>query len=50
MDQKSETPSSDSYLTFLGRIAANPIEAISNSFEQISVPNYLINNRDQLLL
>ena len=32
-------------LPFLGRIAAgNPIEAITGSFEQISVPNYLINN------
>ncbi len=35
-------------LPFLGRIAAgNPIEAITNSFEQISVPNYLINNSNQ---
>ncbi len=35
-------------LPFLGRIAAgNPIEAITGSFEQISVPNYLINNKDQ---
>ena len=34
-------------LPFLGRIAAgNPIEAITSSFEQISVPNYLINNKD----
>ncbi len=34
-------------LPFLGRIAAgNPIEAITGSFEQISVPNYLINNKD----
>ena len=33
-------------LPFLGRIAAgNPIEAITSSFEQISVPNYLINNK-----
>ena len=33
---------------FLGRIAAgNPIEAITGSFEQISVPNYLLNNRDE---
>ncbi len=33
-------------LPFLGRIAAgNPIEAITGSFEQISVPNYLINNK-----
>ena len=35
-------------LPFLGRIAAgNPIEAITNSFEQISVPNYLVNNKNQ---
>ena len=35
-------------LPFLGRIAAgNPIEAITGSFEQISVPSYLINNKDQ---
>lgn len=32
-------------LPFLGRIAAgNPIEAIANSFEQISVPDYLVKN------
>ena len=35
-------------LPFLGRIAAgNPIEAITGSFEQISVPNYLINKKDE---
>ena len=35
-------------LAFLGRIAAgNPIEAITGSFEQISVPSYLINNKDE---
>ena len=35
-------------LPFLGRIAAgNPIEAITNSFEQISVPNYLVGNKNQ---
>ena len=34
-------------LPFLGRIAAgNPIEAITGSFEQISVPNYLINGKE----
>jgi len=39
--QETEVP-------FLGRIAAgNPIEAITGSFEQISVPNYLINNKDE---
>lgn len=32
-------------LPFLGRIAAgNPIEAIANSFEHISVPDYLVKN------
>tara|TARA_B100001559_G_C16222223_1_gene493963 strand:- start:101 stop:703 length:603 start_codon:yes stop_codon:yes gene_type:complete len=35
-------------LPFLGRIAAgNPIEAITESFEYISVPNYLVNNKDE---
>jgi len=35
-------------LPFLGRIAAgNPIEAITGSFEQISVPNYLLNSKDE---
>jgi repressor LexA len=35
-------------LPFLGRIAAgNPIEAITGSFEQISVPNYLVNDKDE---
>ena len=35
-------------LPFLGRIAAgNPIEAITGSFEQISVPNYLLNGKDE---
>ena len=35
-------------LPFLGRIAAgNPIEAITGSFEYISVPNYLVNNKDE---
>ncbi len=39
---------SEKNLPFLGRIAAgNPIEAITGSFEQISVPNYLINNKDE---
>ena len=44
-----ELPRSDeSDLPFLGRIAAgNPIEAITGSFEQISVPNYLINGKDE---
>tara|TARA_Y100000589_G_scaffold320569_1_gene350641 strand:+ start:41 stop:658 length:618 start_codon:yes stop_codon:yes gene_type:complete len=38
----------NSLIPFLGRIAAgNPIEAITGSFEQISVPNYLINSKDE---
>ena len=38
----------DKPLPFLGRIAAgNPIEAITGSFEQISVPNYLLNSKDE---
>ena len=35
-------------IPFLGRIAAgNPIEAVTGSFEQISVPNYLLSNNDE---
>ena len=35
-------------LPFLGRIAAgNPIEAITGSFEKVSVPTYLINKKDE---
>ena len=35
-------------IPFLGRIAAgNPIEAITGSFEQISVPNFLLDNKDE---
>ena len=38
----------ESDIPFLGRIAAgNPIEAITGSFEQISVPNYLLNTNDE---
>ena len=46
---KNNSISSDKTdLPFLGRIAAgNPIEAITGSFEQISVPNYLIDNNDE---
>lgn len=33
---------------FLGKIAAgNPIEAITSSFEQVSVPDYLVNSTDE---
>ena len=45
---KSSVNENEKNLPFLGRIAAgNPIEAITGSFEQISVPNYLINNKDE---
>ena len=38
----------ESNIPFLGRIAAgNPIEAITGSFEQISVPNFLLDNREE---
>ena len=46
--RKNNTESDKTNLPFLGRIAAgNPIEAITGSFEQISVPNYLINNKKE---
>ena len=46
--KKNPIESDETNLPFLGRIAAgNPIEAITGSFEQISVPNYLINNREE---
>lgn len=39
-----KNPSNFNKIPFLGRIAAgNPIEAISNSFDQITIPDYLIN-------
>ena len=45
---ENQTENEETYLPFLGRIAAgNPIEAITNSFEQISVPNYLVDNKNQ---
>ena len=45
---KSSETINETEIPFLGRIAAgNPIEAVTGSFEQISVPNYLINNRDE---
>ncbi len=38
----------ESNIPFLGRIAAgNPIEAITGSFEQISVPNFLLDNKEE---
>ena len=46
--RKSRIETDKTNLPFLGRIAAgNPIEAITGSFEQISVPNYLINNKKE---
>jgi len=46
--RKNNIETNKSNLPFLGRIAAgNPIEAITGSFEQISVPNYLINNKKE---
>ena len=46
--RKSRIETDKTNLPFLGRIAAgNPIEAITGSFEQISVPNYLINNNKE---
>ena len=46
--RKSSIETDKTNLPFLGRIAAgNPIEAITGSFEQISVPNYLINNKKE---
>ena len=47
-DEKSINKNNESDIPFLGRIAAgNPIEAITGSFEQISVPNYLLNSNDE---
>ena len=38
----------ESLVPFLGRIAAgNPIEAISGSFEQITVPDFLLDNKSE---
>ena len=46
--RKNSIETDKTNLPFLGRIAAgNPIEAITGSFEQISVPNYLINNKKE---
>ena len=47
-DKNNIINNDETELPFLGRIAAgNPIEAVTGSFEQISVPNYLVNNRDE---
>ncbi len=46
--KNNSTNTLETDIPFLGRIAAgNPIEAITGSFEQISVPNYLITNKDE---
>ena len=46
--ENNEAQRDEIQVPFLGRIAAgNPIEAITGSFEQISIPNYLINNNDE---
>ena len=43
-----EEKKNDTLTPFLGKIAAgNPIEAISGSFEQISVPNFLLDNKSE---
>ena len=48
VNEKEKEKEKEKDLPFLGRIAAgNPIEAITGSFEQISVPNYLVNNKDE---
>ncbi len=49
LKHQTDTLNSDEKLIpFLGRIAAgNPIEAITSSFEQISVPSYLIANNSE---
>ena len=47
-DISNADASDEKLVPFLGRIAAgNPIEAITSSFEQISVPSYLISNNNQ---
>ena len=47
LKDEKKAENNENMVPFLGRIAAgNPIEAITGSFEQISVPNYLINNKD----
>ena len=49
--RKNSIETNKTNLPFLGRIAAgNPIEAITGSFEQISVPNYLINKKEHFTL
>ena len=44
--KKDSSETNKTNLPFLGRIAAgNPIEAITGSFEQISVPDFMLDNK-----
>ena len=46
--ENSNQETENTEIPFLGRIAAgNPIEAVTGSFEQISVPNYLLSNNEE---
>mgnify|MGYP003323681071 CR=1 FL=1 len=46
--ENSNQETDNTEIPFLGRIAAgNPIEAVTGSFEQISVPNYLLSNNEE---
>ena len=48
MQLKKKDQNEKKEIPFLGRIAAgNPIEAIANSFEYISVPDYLLKNNEE---
>lgn len=48
MQLKQKGENEKKKIPFLGRIAAgNPIEAIENSFEHISVPDYLLKNNEE---
>ena len=48
MQFKNKDENAKKEIPFLGRIAAgNPIEAIANSFEYISVPDYLLKNNEE---
>jgi len=48
MQLKKKDQNAKKEIPFLGRIAAgNPIEAIANSFEYVSVPDYLLKNNEE---
>ena len=48
MQLKTKDQNAKKEIPFLGRIAAgNPIEAIANSFEYVSVPDYLLKNNEE---